>query len=80
MHSPSLDGAHVLWMIKISSCLCVSLSYRLGFSGGSETNAGEANPWVRKPSLQKEMATGSSILAWGIPWTEEPGGLLSMGP
>ena len=29
--------------------------------------------------LQKEMATHSSILAWGIPWTEEPGGLWSMG-
>ena len=25
--------------------------------------------------LEKEMATGSSILAWEIPWTEEPGGL-----
>ena len=29
--------------------------------------------------LAKEMATHSSILAWGIPWTEEPGGLQSMG-
>ena len=29
--------------------------------------------------LEKEMATLSSILAWRIPWTEEPGGLLSMG-
>ena len=29
--------------------------------------------------LQKEMATHSSILAWKIPWTEEPGGLQSMG-
>ena len=26
------------------------------------------------------MATGSSILAWGIPWTEEPGQLESTGP
>ena len=30
-------------------------------------------------SPKKEMATHSSILAWRIPWTEEPGGLLSMG-
>ena len=30
-------------------------------------------------SLEKEMATRSSILAWEIPWTEEPGGLQSMG-
>ena len=31
------------------------------------------------PALEKEMATHSSILAWRIPGTEEPGGLLSMG-
>ena len=30
-------------------------------------------------SLEKGMATHSSILAWEIPWTEEPGGLQSMG-
>ena len=29
--------------------------------------------------LEEEMATHSSILAWEIPWTEEPGGLQSMG-
>ena len=29
--------------------------------------------------LEKEMATHSSILAWEIPWTEEPGGLQSLG-
>ena len=29
--------------------------------------------------LEKEMATHSSILAWEIPWIEEPGGLQSMG-
>ena len=29
--------------------------------------------------LEKEMATHSSILAWEIPWTQEPGGLQSMG-
>ena len=31
------------------------------------------------PSLEEEMATYSSILAWKIPWTEEPGRLQSMG-
>ena len=39
--------------------------------------------WVRSPGqedpLEKEMATHFSILAWRIPWTEEPGGLQSMG-
>ena len=33
----------------------------------------------QEDSLEKEMATHSSILAWEIPWTEEPGGLQSMG-
>ena len=39
--------------------------------------------WVqslgRKEPLEKEMAAHSSILAWEIPWTEEPGRLQSMG-
>ena len=39
--------------------------------------------WVRslgrEDPLEKEMATHSSILAWRIPWIEEPGGLQSMG-
>ena len=39
--------------------------------------------WVRfvsqEDSLEKEMATHSSILAWEIPWTEKPGRLQSMG-
>ena len=39
--------------------------------------------WVRflgrEDPLEKEMAAHSSILAWRIPWTEEPGGLQSTG-
>ena len=39
--------------------------------------------WVRflgwEDPLAKEMATHSSILAWEIPWTEEPGGLQPVG-
>ena len=34
---------------------------------------------VQEDSLEKEMATCSSVLAWEIPWTEEPGRLQSMG-
>ena len=34
---------------------------------------------VQENLLKKEMTTHSSILAWKIPWTEEPGGLQSMG-
>ena len=33
----------------------------------------------RKDALEKGMVTHSSIFAWRIPWTEEPGGLQSMG-
>ena len=33
----------------------------------------------REDPLEKEMAIHSSILAWRIPWAEEPGGLHSMG-
>ena len=55
-----------------------------GFPGASAVknlpvNAGDRfDPWVKDP-LEKGMATHSSILAWKIPWTEEPGGLYSMG-
>ena len=42
-------------------------------AGGVGLILGQEDP------LEKEMATHSSILAWGIPWTEEPGRLQSMG-
>ena len=35
--------------------------------------------WGSEDPLEKGMATHSSILAWRIPWTEEPGRLQSMG-
>ena len=34
---------------------------------------------VQEDPLEKDMATHSSILAWEVPWTEEPDGLQSMG-
>ena len=46
-------------------------------------NAGDARDVGLIPgsgrSLEEEMATHSSVLAWRIPWIEEPGGLQSMG-
>ena len=46
-------------------------------------NAGDIKTWVlslgQEDSLEKGMTTHSSILAWRIPWTEEPCGLWSMG-
>ena len=56
-----------------------------------QRSLGDYSPWGREESdmterlhfhfyaLEKEMATHSSILAWRIPRTEEPSGLLSMG-
>ena len=46
----------------------------------SAGDSGDAVPPLgREDPLEKDMATHSSILAWRIPWTEEPGGLQSMG-
>ena len=39
----------------------------------------QVQPLSQEDPLEEEMATHSSILAWEIPWTEEAGGLQSMG-
>ena len=44
-----------------------------------ETQETQVQSLVQEDSLEKEMATHSSILAWTIPWTEESGGLQSTG-
>ena len=72
---------------KFADILSAALSQHhhiLGF-GGSEVKASACNagdlgsiPGLGR-SPGKEMATHSSILAWRIPWTEEPGGLQSTG-
>ena len=57
----------------------------MGFTGGSAVKNLHAvqETWVQslgqEDPLEQEMATHPSILAWRIPWTEEPGGLQSMG-
>ena len=57
----------------------------MGFPGGSEgkesaCSAGDLGLIsALGDALEEGMATHSSILAWRIPWTEEPGGLQSMG-
>ena len=67
-----------------------SVYRKLGFPGGVFLVAQMVkNPpamwetWVQslcwEDPLKEEMATQSSILAWRIPWTEEPSGLQSMG-
>jgi len=52
----------------------------MSFPGGSAVknppaNAGDASSIPGSGILEKEMATHSGILAWEIPWMEEPGGL-----
>ena len=60
-------------------------STKLGFPGGSDgkDSACKQEIWVQtlgqEDPLEKGMATHSSILVWRIPWTEEPGGLQSLG-
>ena len=51
----------------------------MGFPGGSVVKNLTPNTGDAGDPLEEEMATHSSILAWEIPWTEEPGGLQSMG-
>ena len=56
-----------------------------GFPDGSEVKASASNAGDQvsvpgwEDALEKEMAIHSSILAWRIPWTEEPGRLQSTG-
>ena len=50
----------------------------LGSSDGKESACNEGDVASENP-LEEEMATYPSILAWRIPWTEQPGGLQSMG-
>ena len=62
-----------------STIYCL-LNHSWDFPGGSvvknmPANAGDTIDWENP--LEKEMATHSSILAWEIPWMEEPGGLHS---
>ena len=44
-----------------------------------ETQETQVQSLGQEDPLEKEMATYSRILAWDIPWTEEPGGLQPMG-
>ena len=76
--------SYIVWL---KSHFCIDLE-TMGFSGGSvvkklpantcKCRRSEFNPWVWKIP-EKEMAIHSSILAWELPWIEEPGRLQSMG-
>ena len=59
--------------------------YLIGFPGGSAVKnlPARQEAWIQsldqEDPLEKEMATHSSILAWEVPWTEEPGRLQPWG-
>ena len=71
-------------MVVNSLSFCLSVKLLISPSYLNEILAGHSNLGCRlfsfiTLSMEKEMATNSSILAWRIPGTAEPGGLLSMG-
>ena len=70
---------------RLSSSSSSSSHWEVGFPGGSDDKESAFNArdpvWSlgQENLLEEGMATHSSILAWRIPWTEEPGGLQSIG-
>ena len=82
-NSPQLGGTTLISLVASSrSKIVVIIKEWMGFPGGSEVknppaNAGVKDTW--EVSLEEEMTTHSSILAWKIPWTKEPGMLQSTG-
>ena len=62
-----------IYILKADSLVAQKLKHLTAMQETRVQSLGWEDP------LEKEMATHSSILAWRIPWTEEPGGLQSMG-
>ena len=69
-----ITGTHITIMRKYS---CMYIHTMMGFPGGPDDKESACN--AADLALIKGMATHSSVLAWRIPWTEEPGGLQSTG-
>ena len=82
---PTFPQALSLSSIRTGNTHFWYCSQLFDFPGGSDSkvSAYNAGDWVwspsREDSLEKEMATHSSTLAWKIPWTEHSGRLQSMG-
>ena len=74
-----------IWKLPtyISAIYTYLSSYIYLLPGGSDSKECAWETWIRSLSqedpLEKEMAIHSSVLAWRIPWIEEPGRLQSMG-
>ena len=91
--NPSTAAFWLCDFCQVVSCLYAWISSLVkwwqGFLGGSavknlpamqETQTLRVQSLGQEDPLEKEMVTHSSILAWEIPWTEEPSGLQFMGP
>ena len=70
--SPSISH-EVMWPDATKQAICLVVKSLPSMQETWDWSLGREHP------LETEMATQSSILAWKIPWTEEPGGLQSMG-
>ena len=72
-------------MTKPNPNVYTRISYLMGFPGNSDGKASACSAGdlglIPRSGISPGEGNGSpsSILAWGIPWTEEPGGLQSMG-
>ena len=63
-----------LWKAPIPEAQARILNHRGRCSKAECAASYRFDPWIRKIPLEEGMATHSSVLAWRIPWTEEPGG------
>ena len=74
-------AAAAVWFYIAHTCLNLSCIYLWAFPHGLYFKGAILLLMYKQDTypLEKEMATLSSILAWRIPWTEEPGGLQSTG-
>ena len=74
--------SHIFYLMD--QCRCINKGFPDGsavkeFGFNAETQEMQVRCLGQEALLEKEMATLSSILAWKMPWTEEPDGLQSMG-
>ena len=85
MHSfHSTDGMLLTEWLTMPWALCLATYDSMGFPGGTSgkeppATAGGVRDMGLIPAMEKGVATHSSILAWRIPWAEEPCGLQSIG-
>ena len=72
---------YILSILEILPRLCLLITYYMSETGKNLPTVQEipVQSLGREDPLEKGMATHSSILAWRIPWTEDPGGLQSTG-